>query len=286
MADLSQFKEAAAAVKHSPHAVSAWEEVEALAADLDKPDDIVALYNETLARQRRAAGRRDDRRARRRLLRRVVRRRPEGAREDPRARHDARARSDTALQRLSRDLHRRRALGRRARALRPRGRARPRTSRAACACSAKPRSSRRTSRTSPTRRSATTSSSCRSTPDDGADQPEPRAPARAPRALGRSDRAVGGPPREPVARRIARRSRARIASVWLDNLHDPQRALAAAKPLLAEADDDKESCALLERIIESPKATTRRARRRARSAALALRRDVAPARGDPRPRDA
>ena len=48
MADLSQFKEAAAAVKHSPHAVSAWEEVEALAADLDKPDEIVALYNETL----------------------------------------------------------------------------------------------------------------------------------------------------------------------------------------------------------------------------------------------
>src|SRR5215208_559567 len=49
MADLSQFKEAAAAVKHSPHAVSAWEEVESLAASLDKPDDIVALYNEALA---------------------------------------------------------------------------------------------------------------------------------------------------------------------------------------------------------------------------------------------
>src|SRR3954471_17040281 len=48
MADLSQLKEAAAAVKHSPHAVSAWEQVEALAADLDRPDDIVSLYNETL----------------------------------------------------------------------------------------------------------------------------------------------------------------------------------------------------------------------------------------------
>src|SRR5579862_2876490 len=48
MADLSQFQEAAAAVKHSPHAVSAWEQVEALAADLDKPDDIVGLYTETL----------------------------------------------------------------------------------------------------------------------------------------------------------------------------------------------------------------------------------------------
>src|SRR5450432_3706130 len=49
MADLSQFAEATAAVKHSPHAVSAWEEAEGLAADLDKPDDIVTLFNETLA---------------------------------------------------------------------------------------------------------------------------------------------------------------------------------------------------------------------------------------------
>ena len=40
MADAAQFKEAAAAVKHSPHAVTAWEEVESLAASLDKPDDI------------------------------------------------------------------------------------------------------------------------------------------------------------------------------------------------------------------------------------------------------
>lgn len=48
MADLTAFQEAAAAVKHSPHAVSAWEQVEALAADLDKPDEIVALYNEAL----------------------------------------------------------------------------------------------------------------------------------------------------------------------------------------------------------------------------------------------
>src|SRR5215203_1068906 len=48
MADLSQFNEAAAAVRHSPHAVSAWEEVESLAATLDRPDDIVTLYNDTL----------------------------------------------------------------------------------------------------------------------------------------------------------------------------------------------------------------------------------------------
>ena len=60
--------------QHSPHAVSAWEEAEGLAAELDKPDDIVALYNETLAGKRRARSRRDDRRARRPVLRRVVRR--------------------------------------------------------------------------------------------------------------------------------------------------------------------------------------------------------------------
>jgi hypothetical protein len=48
MADLSQLQEAAAAVRHSPHAVSAWEEVEGLAAELDRPDDIVRLYTEAL----------------------------------------------------------------------------------------------------------------------------------------------------------------------------------------------------------------------------------------------
>ena len=49
MADLSRFTEATAEVKHSPHAVTAWEEAEELAAELDKPDDIVVLFNETHA---------------------------------------------------------------------------------------------------------------------------------------------------------------------------------------------------------------------------------------------
>src|SRR5690606_13366716 len=49
MADLARFTEATAEVRHSPHAVSAWEEAEALAAELVNPDDIVALYTETLA---------------------------------------------------------------------------------------------------------------------------------------------------------------------------------------------------------------------------------------------
>src|SRR5689334_13569710 len=48
MADLARFEEATAEVKHSPHAVSAWEEAESLAGELDKPDDIVALFNEVL----------------------------------------------------------------------------------------------------------------------------------------------------------------------------------------------------------------------------------------------
>src|ERR1043166_2188716 len=48
MADLSQLEEAAAAVRHSPHAVSAWEEAEGLAAELDRPDDIAKLYKDAL----------------------------------------------------------------------------------------------------------------------------------------------------------------------------------------------------------------------------------------------
>src|SRR4051812_6828954 len=49
MADLSHFAEATAAVQHSPHAVSAWDEAETLARELEKPDEIVALYTSTLA---------------------------------------------------------------------------------------------------------------------------------------------------------------------------------------------------------------------------------------------
>ncbi|MGN6104620.1 MAG: hypothetical protein ACTHU0_05925, partial [Kofleriaceae bacterium] len=60
---------------------------------------------------------------------------------------------------------------------------------------------------------------------------------------------------ESQSRKERERTRARIAAVWLDNLRDPQRALAAAKPLLSEADDDRESCTLLERILESSNAT-------------------------------
>ncbi|MCE9580469.1 MAG: tetratricopeptide repeat protein [Deltaproteobacteria bacterium] len=61
------------------------------------------------------------------------------------------------------------------------------------------------------------------------------------------------------------KSRVRIAACWLDNLRDPARALAAIRPLLAETEDDKEACGLLERIIESKHAT-----KQVREAALDL----------------
>lgn len=48
MADLSQLQEAARAVRQAPHAVSAWSDVEAMAAQLDRPDDIVTLYGDVL----------------------------------------------------------------------------------------------------------------------------------------------------------------------------------------------------------------------------------------------
>ncbi|MBT8493106.1 MAG: hypothetical protein KJO07_08610, partial [Deltaproteobacteria bacterium] len=41
----------------------------------------------------------------------------------------------------------------------------------------------------------------------------------------------------------------RIASCYLDNLSDPAQALEAAKEFLAESEDDSEPCALLERIL-------------------------------------
>ncbi|HUQ04792.1 MAG TPA: tetratricopeptide repeat protein [Kofleriaceae bacterium] len=47
------------------------------------------------------------------------------------------------------------------------------------------------------------------------------------------------------------KSRVRIAGVYLDNLKDSAKALAAVRPLLAETDDDKEATGLLERIIEA-----------------------------------
>jgi tetratricopeptide (TPR) repeat protein len=254
MADLSQFKEATDAVKHSPHAVSAWEEVESLAADLDKPDDIVALYSETLAGRvepevaemigERAGGFcdewfGDDPKVLEKILSRVLQLAPS---------------SESALQRLSviytvaerwDDV-----LALYDRALIAAGKDKSRRVRLLHEAAQLAK--------------------------DVANQPEkaikyyqlllPLVPDDAQvstgleRLLERNERwadliALWEGRLDGQSKKEREKSRARIAACWLDELHDPQNALAAVKPLLVEAEDDRESVSLLERIIEAPKAT-------------------------------
>ncbi|HEY4242142.1 MAG TPA: tetratricopeptide repeat protein [Kofleriaceae bacterium] len=253
MADQQQFQEAAAAVKHSPHAVSAWERVEQLAAELDKPDDVVALYNEVLAGEvepqtAEMIGERasafcdewfgDDPSILERILVRVVKLAPA---------------SDSALQRLSviYTVHERWAD---ALALYDR------------AIEATKDKSRRVRLL---REAAQLAKDVANQPDKAIGYYQrllPLTPEDAlvsqnlERLLERHERwadliQLWESRIEGQSKRDRERSRARIATVWLDNLRDPARALAAAKPLLAEADDDRESTALLERIIESAAAT-------------------------------
>lgn len=249
MADLSQFQDAAAAVKHSPHAVSAWEEVEGLAADLDKPDEIVALYNETLAKSpepsiaemigERAGGFcdewfGDDPTVLEKILVRVTALAPS---------------SDTALQRLSviytvaerwsdalglydRAVESTKDKARRVRLLRE------------AAQLAKDVANQ------PDKAIGYYQLLLPLTPDDA------QISQSLERLLERHERwadliELWESRLDGQGKKERERSRARISSVWLDSLKDPARALAAARPLLAEADDDKESTALLERIIES-----------------------------------
>jgi tetratricopeptide (TPR) repeat protein/Tfp pilus assembly protein PilF len=253
MADLSQFKEAAAAVKHSPHAVSAWEHVEALAADLDRPDDIVGLYTETLGgavepQVAEMIGERaggfcdewfgDDPSILEKILVRVTVLAPA---------------SDTALARLSviytvaerwtdalglydRAVDATKDKARRTRLLRE------------AAQLAKDVANQ------PDKAIGYYQRLLPLTPDDG------QVSQSLERLLERHERwaeliqlwesRLDGQPKKE-----RERSRSRIAAVWLDNLHDPQHALAAAKPLLAEADDDKEPTQLLERILASANAS-------------------------------
>jgi lipopolysaccharide biosynthesis regulator YciM len=252
MADLSQFKEAAAAVRHSPHAVSAWEQVEALAADLDRPDDIVSLYTETLGNAvepqvaemigERAGGFcdewfGDDPEVLEKILVRVTVLAPA---------------SDTALQRLSviytvaerwgealglydRAVESTKDRARRVRLLRE------------AAQLAKDVANQ------PDKAIGYYQRLLPLTPDDA------QVSQSLERLLERHERwaeliQLWEGRLDGQSKRDRERSRARIASVWLDNLRDPQRALAAAKPLLAEADDDKEPTQLLERILGSANA--------------------------------
>jgi tetratricopeptide (TPR) repeat protein len=254
MADLSRFTEATAAVKHSPHAVSAWEEAESLAAELDKPDDVVELFNETLKGKlepevAEMIGERagsfcdewfgDDPKVLEKILTRVLQLAPA---------------SESALQRLSvlltvaerwsdvlalydRAIGANKEKSRRVRLLRE------------AAQLAK----------------------------DVANQPEkaivyyqqllPLVPDDAQvntgleRLLERHERwadliNLWEGRIESQSKKERERSRARIAACWLDNLHDPGNALGAAKLLLVEAEDDRDALALLERIVEAKQSTT------------------------------
>ncbi|MBA2544579.1 MAG: hypothetical protein H0V17_33360, partial [Deltaproteobacteria bacterium] len=253
MADIAQFKEAAAAVRHSPHAVSAWEEVEGLAADLDKPDEIVTLYTETLGGNvepqvaemigERAGGFcdewfGDDPLILEKILQRVIKLAPA---------------SDSALQRLSviytvgerwgdalglydRAVDATKDKSRRVRLLRE------------AAQLAKDVANQ------PDKAIGYYQALLPLTPDDG------QISQSLERLLERHERwadliGLWESRLESQNKRDRERGRARIATVWLDNLNDPGRALASTKPLLSEAEDDKEPCKLLERILESQNAT-------------------------------
>ncbi|MEZ4363329.1 MAG: tetratricopeptide repeat protein [Kofleriaceae bacterium] len=249
MADLSQLQEASRAVRQAPHAVTAWSDVEALAAELDRPDDLVALYGEVLGGQvqpevAEMIGDRassfcdewfgDEPAIIEKLLYRVLELAPG---------------SESALQRLSviyttaerwADLLKLydRALGvakdrtRRLRVLRE------------AAQLAKDVANQ------PEKAIGYLQSLLPMVPDDV------QVSQSLERLLERHERwpdliALWEGRLERETKRDRERSRGRIAACWLDNMHDPGRALAAIKPLLAEAEDDTESCALLERVIEA-----------------------------------
>lgn len=252
MADLSQLKEAAAAVKHSPHAVSAWEEVEAIASELERPDDIVNLYREALSGE-----------AQPQVAEMIGERAGEFCYEwfgdDPSVLEGILVRvselapaSDSALARLSviytnaerwddafalydRAIDATRDRTRRIRLLRE------------AAQLAKDVANK------PDKAIGYYQQLLPLTPDDA------QISQSLERLLERHERwaeliQLWESRLDNQSKKDRERSRLRIAQVWLDNLADPQRALAAAKPLLAEAEDDRESTQLLERVIESPNA--------------------------------
>lgn len=253
MADLARFTEATAEVRHSPHAVSAWEEAESLAAELDKPDDIVALYGETLAgalepEVAEMIGERassfcdewfgDDPSVLEKILTRVLELAPA---------------SESALQRLSvlltvaerwndvlslydRAIDANKDRSRRVRLLRE------------AAQLAKDVANQ------PEKAIVYYQSLLPLVPDDA------QVNTGLERLLERHERwadliALWEGRLESQSKKERERSRARIAACWLDNLGDPGNALGAAKLLLVDAEDDKEALVLLERIIEAKQAT-------------------------------
>ena len=253
MADLSHLQEAARAVRQAPHAVSAWHEVEALAAQLDRPDDMVTLYGEVLrdSLQPEIAEMIGDRASSfcdewfgddpsiiERLLHRVLELAPG---------------SESALQRLSviyttaerwTDL-----LSLYDRAL---GVAKDKTQRLRVLREAAQLA--KDVANQPEKAIGYLQQLLPIVPDDV------QVSQSLERLLERHERwpeliALWESRLDRESKRDRERSRGRIAACWLDNMRDPGRALAAIKPLLAEAEDDRESCSLLERVIEAPGVT-------------------------------
>jgi tetratricopeptide (TPR) repeat protein len=263
MADRAELDEAARAVRAAPQSTAAWDEVEDLAADLDSPDDVVALYREVLADDpateiagmvgERAAGFcdewfGDDPKVLEGILVRVLELAPknEAALQRLSVLYTHGERWDDLLRLYDRALEATKDKRRRTRLL---------------------------------REAAQLAKDVANQPDKAIGYLQkllPLAPDDAQvgqsleRLLERHERwadliALWEGRLDSQSKKDRDKSRARIAACWLDNLADPGKALAAVRPLLAIADDDKEACSLLERIIESP-----HAQRNDRDAALDL----------------
>ncbi len=256
MASLVELEAAVKTVESAPHSTAAWDEVEGLAADLDKPDDVVALYRRVLADDDLGAdvlemiGERaasfcdewfgDDPKVTEGILQKVIDRAPQ---------------AEQVLQRLSvlytsaerwvdlfalydRSLASIKDRARQIKVLRE-------ASQIAKDVAGQPeRAISYLQRLLPL------------TPDDA------QLNQGLERLLERHDRwadliALWEGRLEGQSRKDREKSRARIAACYLDNLKDAARALAAVRPLLGEAEDDAEACALLERILESANSDVR-----------------------------
>ena len=255
MADRAELDEAARAVRAAPHSTAAWDEVEDLAADLDSPDDVVALYREVLTDDEAAkdiagmVGERaasfcdewfgDDPSVLEGILGRVLELAPksESALQRLSVLYTHGERWDDLLRLYDRALEATKDKRRRVRLL---------------------------------REAAQLAKDVANQPDQAINylqQLLPLAPKDTQvqqsleRLLERHERwadliALWESRLDSESKKSRDKSRARIAACWLDNLADPGKALAAVRPLLAVADDDQDACSLLERIIESPHVQT------------------------------
>ena len=254
MASLAELEAAAKTVESAPHSTAAWDEVEGLAGDLDRPDDVIALYRRVLAKDDLGAdvlemiGERaaafcdewfgDDPKVAEGLLQKVIDRAPQ---------------AEQVLQRLSvlytsserwpelfalydRSLAAIKDRGRQIKLLRE-------ASQLAKDVANQPdKAIGYLQRLLPL------------TPDDA------QLGQGLERLLERHERwadliALWEGRLESQSRKDREKTRARIAACYLDSLRDPAHALSAVRPLLGEAEDDAEACKLLERIIESPHTT-------------------------------